>query len=237
MEFQRAYLLHRRPYRDNSAIVDLLTEHDGRIAAIVRLGSGKKDNKRALLQPFSCLNVTYVGRGDLVTLTNIEPVIPLKLTNLVAERLYSGFYLNELLMRLLPKYISCSELFERYSTVLIELAQQDGQDSIERVLRSFEMALLTELGIQPNLNVAHWREESVEYVHYVPVVGLQPVYADQQHLNALPIDDVIKISLNQLTETGVLTSYKKLMRAVLAEQLGNKPLKSRALFQTMRTQT
>ena len=101
IQLHRAYLLHSRPFRDSSLLVNLLSEEHGHVSAIVYVGNSKKSNKKGLLQPFACLQIELKGQGDLKTLSRLEHAE--KSINLTSHHLYSGFYLNELMVRLLPE--------------------------------------------------------------------------------------------------------------------------------------
>ena len=98
---QSAYLLHSRPYRDNQSIVELITEHEGKVSALVYIGKSAKSNKKALLQPFSPLSIVLKGKSSLKNLSRVESAS--KSITLSGNYLYSGFYINELLVRLLPE--------------------------------------------------------------------------------------------------------------------------------------
>lgn len=142
IQLHRAYLLHSRPFRDSSLLVDLLSEEHGHVSAIVYVGKSKKSNKKGLLQPFACLQIELKGQGDLKSLSRLEHAE--KSINLASQHLYSGFYLNELMVRLLPENIPCPILFNLYQACLTRLS---AQQAIEPLLREFELTLLNELGM------------------------------------------------------------------------------------------
>jgi DNA repair protein RecO (recombination protein O) len=142
------YVLHTRPYRDTSLLVDLFSREHGRIGAIARGVRGPKSRHRGLLQPFTPLLVSWFGKSDLVTLNGIEPNgAPHYLTG---DRLLSGLYMNELLVRALHQADPHPALFDAYTEAVEKLATvmsaQSGIQSIERILRLFEKQLLQEVG-------------------------------------------------------------------------------------------
>ena len=233
MEFQQAYLLHSRPYRENSAIVEILTQESGRVTAVARLGSGKKSNKRAILQPFQRLSIRLRGHGELQNLSQVELDTSTQKVNLIAEKLYSAMYMNELLVRLLPKHIPCDDLFEHYQTTLALLS--NAPISFEASLRRFEMNLLIELGVQPDIYQFIGQEEHDGVAQYLSGLGLVVVEFGGQVKYPLAIRDLAAIAHDKLDDEQVLRTYKLLTRLVLAEHLGDKPLQSRKLFLHKRT--
>jgi DNA repair protein RecO (recombination protein O) len=142
-----AWLLHHRPWSDTSRIVDLMTRDHGRVTLFAHGARRPKSPHRALLRPFVPLLVSWSGRADGGTLTAAEaggtaPAIS-------AQRLFSGFYLNELLLKLLPKEDRHESLYEAYGEALAALAGANEQPA----LRAFERVLLEELGY--GLELAH----------------------------------------------------------------------------------
>ncbi|NQZ81591.1 MAG: DNA repair protein RecO [Colwellia sp.] len=219
---QSAFLLHSRPYRENQQIVEFLTENCGKISAIVYIGKTLKSNKKGLLQPFSPLNIILKGRGSLKLLSRVEASE--KSYKLTGNHLYSGFYLNELLVRLLGEHIECTELFLQYKNSLLALAECQ---SLELILRQFEMALLDELGqcfdFSPVFEINCSSFYYVQEQGFIPALTKMklPCY-DRMHIQA--------IAQQQLTDKKVLHSYKVLMRQVINHFLDGKPLNSRKLF-------
>ena len=219
---QSAFVLHSRPYREHQQIVDLLTEHNGKVSAVVYTGKTNKSNKKGLLQPFSPLNVVLKGRSSLKNLSRIEA--SQKSYTLKGDHLYSGFYMNELLVRLLGELIACPSLFHHYQLSLIALTNQH---SIEPILRKFELDLLDELGLSLDFSpIFEYEADSFYYIAeqgFVPSIDeLKLPKYNRQHLQAIAQQD---LSLDT-----VLRCNKLLMRQVLNILLGGKPLNSRKLF-------
>jgi len=219
---QSAFLLHSRPYRENQQIVEFLTENNGKTSAIVYIGKTLKSNKKGLLQPFSPLNIILKGKGSLKLLNRVEASE--KSYKLTGNHLYSGFYLNELLVRLLGAHVECTELYVQYKNSLLALATCQ---PIELILRQFEMTLLDELGqcfdFSPVFDINFASFYYVKEQGFIPAVTKMniPCY-DRMHIQA--------IAEQQFTDKNVLHSYKVLMRQVINHFLDGKPLNSRKLF-------
>ncbi len=219
---QLAFLLHSRPYRENQQIVSLLTASNGMVGAITYISNSSKSAKKALLQPFMPLNVVLKGSGSLKNLARVEAAG--KSFNLQSKHLYSGFYLNELLVRLLEESIACDDLFIHYQASLKALAQQS---NIEHILRFFETSLLEELGI--SLDFSALSECNAQYFNYIPEEG----FIEAENTSKLPRyhrEHIEAIAQQSLDAKTVMYSYKQLMRQVFDHLLSYKPLNSRKLF-------
>jgi DNA repair protein RecO (recombination protein O) len=227
-----AYILHRTPWRDTSLLIEAFSAEHGRIGLVARGVRGKRSSRAALLQPFQALLLSWAGRGDLLSLHNVEPDGPTQ--GLHGAALISGFYLNELLMRLLQRHDPHPELYHAYRTTLLRL--QD-PEQIEWTLRLFECDLLDHLGYGLLLDCAADTGLSLDpqraYV-YLPERG--PVPAEQAEGQAISGETLLALAQAQwpllAASDTVLREAKHLMRQSLARYLGPKPLASRALFQT-----
>jgi DNA repair protein RecO (recombination protein O) len=225
---QPAYILHTRPYRDTSLLLEIYTQDHGRIAAIARGVKRGKKSLSGLLQPFIPLSFSGKGRGELLTMTQVEALaMPLQL---IGQRQVAGFYVNELMVRLIGKGEGSAVLFENYQNTLIHLQEKE----IEISLRRFERRLIDELGY------------GLTFDHTLP--DLQPIVANHHYTFALNqgfimVDKGIKtpgifsgeIVLNIAKEDysckETLQAAKQLFRFVLQFYLGKKPLLSRQLWQ------
>lgn len=219
---QSAYLLHSRPYQEHQLIVELLTENEGKVSAIVYPGKTQKSNKKALLQPFLPLKVTLKGNSNLKYLSRIESIE--KSFGLKGNYLYSGFYVNEMLVRLLGKDIACNDLFLQYHQCLSQLSVGE---SIENTLRQFELCLLDELGLCFDFSPVF--ESEANSFYYLAEQGFVPAF-DKMALPCYSRLHLQAIAQQELYEKSVRQSYKVLMRQVFSHLLGNKPLNSRKLF-------
>jgi len=239
--FEPAWVIHRRPYGDNGLIVELFTAESGRVSAVVR-GVRRKTrggSTGGLLQPFVPLLVGLGGRGELKQLRGVE--VAGRVVTLTGERLFSGLYVNELLIRLLPRFDPHPRLFAFYGELLPRLAT-----GAEEVLRRFELLLLEELGYQPNFGFdaqgdmiddrTLYRFEPglgfvVEAPEQIQGVGSVPVREERLCWSGSVISQIERWQDGEevLSGTGLKT-LKRIIRVVLAEHLGDRPLRSRELF-------
>lgn len=225
MTSQPAYVLHSRAYRESSALVDFLTPQ-GRLRAVLRGARGKAGT---LARPFVPLEVEFRGRGELKNVARLEAA---GIANLLGgEALFSGLYLNELLIRLLPAEDPHPLVFEHYAMTVLALAQ--GR-ALEPLLRAFEWRLLDELGYgfaldrdcqgQPIAAGGLYRLQADAGLE--PVGQLQPGVFQGAELLAMAEAD--------WSAPGALAAAKRLMRQALAPHLGGRPLVSRELFMTLK---
>lgn len=231
---QKAYVLHSRPFRENQLLVDLLTERDGKVSALVFVGQSKRSIKKSMLQPFLPVQITLKDKSKIKVITDIEARG--KSLPLIKFSLYSAFYVNELIIRLLTEDINCLPLFEQYQLTITALSQ--GQN-IAPQLRGFELSLLAELGL--SFDFTPLFEHTAEYFYYQEEQGFMPVFAYNNssqnnsknfkttHLKAIVeyIDNGVDLPLKETENT-----FKLLMRQIINQLLGSKPLNSRKLFMT-----
>jgi DNA repair protein RecO (recombination protein O) len=223
---QLAFVLHSRPYKEYQLLIDLLTEHDGKVSAIISSGNTLKSSKKPLLQPFSPITVSFKeSKHALKKIRLVEPAG--KSYAFKSNFLYSGFYLNELLVRLLGELIPCPALFEQYKESLFELNKKKG---IEGILRKFEFSLLEELGL--TLDFYSLDESPVSHFYFIAEQGFVPALTTLKN-SAQPCYDkqhLLAIAAHEFTDPKVLYTCKVLMRQIMTPLLGNKPLNSRKLF-------
>ncbi|BFM20359.1 DNA repair protein RecO [Gilvimarinus japonicus] len=227
IELQPAFVVHARPYRDTSFLVDCFTPDHGRVCAVARGVRRGKNNQRSLLNPFIPLLISLQGKSSLKLLTGIETSG--HRLDLVGTRLFSGLYLNELLLRVLSEWDSCPDLFRHYTEALGELACEV---DVELVLRRFEKHLLQELGygidwrcdadtgqlLKPD---AWYRLDTQSGFIPVGAAGLANTYS-----GACLMD----IASDQYALPDTKRVAKHISRALLRPLLGEQPLKSRQLF-------
>ena len=223
IELQPAYLLHSRPYRDSSALVDLLTLDYGLVRAVARGVRGRR--RSAALQQHQLLLVSLSGRGELLTLTHAEQAAAGFF--LTGHRLFSALYLNEILERLLQPADSHPAVFRLYQQTLLRLHEDY---PLEPLLRSFEWSLLQELGYEPDFSAL---QPELCY-RFDPGNGFESVSALTEKRD---FQGQALLSLHQaLNDNPLLLTpaqqgdAKRLMRLALGPLLGDKPLMSRFLF-------
>ncbi|MFT6303841.1 MAG: DNA repair protein RecO (recombination protein O) [Granulosicoccus sp.] len=274
---QAAYILHYREFQESSFIVDAFTLTHGRIALVAKSARNSKPRTRALYQPFRPLLLSWVGAGDLRTLTGIEESG--QALEMADAELACAYYLNELVLRLAGKDQPQATIFAYYSMALEQLASQT--ISIQEVLRTFEVQLLDGLGVLPNFAyctgdgraVDPSREYRYHPANAIAVVTNRPAIvqgADQDSAEVVQntylglqkekhrmgasdsrnpniqadgmtrdegvlVDGSTLIALSELelSDATVLSQAKLLMRHVLRVHLGDKPLRSRELFDSL----
>lgn len=228
---ERGYLLHRRAYRETSVLADVFTENHGRVGVIAKGARRPRSPMRLGLQAFRPLLFSWQGRGELMTLTASESVG--SDPHLSGVKLASAFYANELLVRLIQRNDPNPMLFFAYEQLLVELRQDS---TVEPPLRRFEKHLLDALGYGLELeNDTQGRPISPRRRYlYVPETG--PVALDADH-------EETQTTVSGATLAGLardelcgaeLDEAKRLMRHILAQYLGDKPLKSRELLRVPR---
>lgn len=231
-EDEPAFILHARSYGDTSLIIDAFTRTFGRISLYARGAKAKKKQGiRPLLNPFIPVNITGVGKGSLKSLTAIESTGAAY--SLRGRSLYCGFYLNELLVRLLPEEDSQTELFEFYTNIVTDLAAHDpdwGDAPLEVLLRTFEWLLVQQVGQSFSLvhdaNTGQPVEFNKHYIHQFQT----GMVACEMRSGAISGKALIEFSVGNLADAESRREIKELMRAVLKPLLGARPLNSRALF-------
>jgi len=226
IELQPAYILHTRPYRDTSMLVDFITPEFGRITAVARGVRSRKTPKRNLLNPFTRLLISYQGKSDLKLLTHFEAEGTH--FSLVAKHLFSGFYLNELLVRLLPELDAHPHTFSLYEQSLQALtAQRD----LEPLLRHFELHLLAELGYGIDFASDSQSGESIAMDLYYCLDTQSGFYLANSESNfQFSGRHIHAIAQREFSDAEVKHTAKRITRALLKPLLGNKPLTSRELF-------
>lgn len=223
-----AYVLHRRPYRETSFLVELFTQQHGRLAVVARGVRKARSATQGLLQPFTPLLVSWSGKGELMTLTDVE--LGGETTPLQGECLFAGFYLNELLMGLLQKWDAHPQLYDFYQATLEALQSPTLE---QKSLRIFEKYLLEELGYA--LFPAGGSDDLFEadkYYRFVPEHGF--VLSElggqaQASTHIFPGKSLIAIADNHWDDE-CLQDAKRLMRIVLMPLLNGRQLQSRKLF-------
>src|SRR5687768_10599694 len=140
---QPAYVLHARPWRESSLIVDTLTRDHGRVSLVARGVSGpRRHAQRAALQPLQSVRMDYLPRGELARLLSVEAVDAAPA--LAGDALLAAFYVNELLLRLCPRHEPQPQLHALYGPLRQALA---GPGPLAWTLRRFERDLLDALGV------------------------------------------------------------------------------------------
>ena len=168
--FQKAFVIHSRPYKETSLIVTFLSERNGKINAVAKGAKRKNSRLSGNLEPFQCLNIDFRGRSDLKTLYLAEPCEVFE-DFVGSENLYSAFYINELINFLITQSEESVDLFNIYKRCISKLKKDL---SIEEILRNFELDLLGVLGYEINFfneYDTNMEIQSDKYYRYSPQSG------------------------------------------------------------------
>ena len=226
VEGQPAYVLHARPWRETSLIVELLSRDHGRIAVVARGVQGAKRHPlRAALQPLQHLRMDFLPRGELARLVQAEALDAAP--RLAGEPLMAAFYLNELVLRLLPRQDPAPGLYERYGAVRGELG---GPAPLSWTLRRFERDLLEELGYGLPLD----EDENGERLDPAGRYRLDPERGpvrDRQHAPGSTTGAALLcLAEDRLPPPEQLLELRQALRGVLQSHLGPQKLKSWGLL-------
>ncbi|MEC7120372.1 MAG: DNA repair protein RecO C-terminal domain-containing protein [Pseudomonadota bacterium] len=213
------YVLHQRAYRENSKLTHFFSLEYGRIDGVAR------QKLPPLYQP----TLVYAsGKTSLKSFAKAESAG--KPHQLSGQTLFAGFYLNELLVRLLPLEEPCPDLFAAYADALHELGLLDITSTIQQavlpILRRFEAVLLTTLGYPVRFDQDVYQHPIMAEQQYQFELGAGFVAADRGEQGAV----LLLMQTEQAFSAATLPMLTRVFRRVLAEQLGEQPLRSRDLW-------
>jgi DNA repair protein RecO (recombination protein O) len=233
-----AFVLHRYDWSESSLILEVFTRHHGRIALIAKGAKRPSSSFRPVLLPLQRLHLAFGGDAEIRTLKSAEwqggHVMP------TGEALLSGYYLNELLLTLLARDDPHPVLFDVYASVVAVLASAH-EEVLEAALRSYELLLLREVGLLPQLDVQTLTLEALEADQsytLVPEGGLRQAHADDRaFLSGAQWTD-LQSALSEgsrFTDTlracaPLSTALKPLLRALLHYHCGVRTLRTRQMM-------
>jgi DNA repair protein RecO (recombination protein O) len=220
----RGFLLHQRPYRESSLIVEIYTRDHGRLSAFARAARGPRSRFPGM-QPFRPMLFSWSGRGEAPALTAAEPDGPAP-PALAGERLLSAFYLNELLLRLTVAHDPHPDLYREYRATLGQLC--DGAP-LEAALRRFEQRLLVLIGY--GLELARDVDERPlapdAYYHFEAGTGLRP---GDDAPGAIPGRVLLALAADQpLGDPAAQRQARAVLRAAIDHCLDGRELRVRAV--------
>lgn len=217
-----AYVLHARPFRETSLLLELFTEKLGRYSAIARGASKGKSSTRILLQPFNFLQVSLQGHGELLTVTQVERSgAPCFLSGQAAV---CGLYLNELLYDTLHRHDPHPVLFQSYHHTLLQLAA--GKDA-KIILRQFELVLLEELGYGIHFS----NLEANQYYRYDPKNGFQQLARFyEEDPGCFSGETLLALAAENWQHKEVLRAAKRLTHLAFTPLLAGKAIRARELL-------
>lgn len=221
------YVLHSRPFRETSLLVEIFTQEHGRIAVVARGAKRGKAKLSNILQPFMPLILNWFGHGELATLTHAE--VSGAGHQIIGKRAICGLYVNELLIKLLHKFDPCLQLFADYQQVLLDLENIEIPEQVS--LRKFERRLLKSLGYGLQLTIDITTNQRVlADLHYMFDPAIGPKQVASSHPAAIQGSSLLAIEQEIYIDSIVLVDAKRLMRLVLAYHLGAKQIVSRGLI-------
>lgn len=226
IELHPCYVLHQRPYRETSLLLEVFSREQGRASLMAKGGRTQKNHKRALLQPGRRVDLAWLERRELGLLTLAEPGPDHALP--AGRRLLSVFYINELLVKLLHRHEPHPELFDAYDNTLRGLSQDLPEQTL---LRVFEKRLLEALGygLALNADADGNRIRGEESYHYLPERG--PVLRGEGASEGAKVSGrtLLALAAEDLEKGAALAEAKQLMRLVIGKLLAGRPLASREL--------
>jgi len=224
---QPAYILHHRPFRDTSLILDIVTRDHGKIALVARGSRSAKSRLSGLLRPFLPLNISWVARGDLGTLTGAEASGPP--TGIQGDGVLAAFYVNELLLHFLHRHDAQPEIFELYAEVISSLGSSR---EITRCLRSFELEFMSLLGYAVSFQPENGADTELDPDrHYEYRIEQGPVPVDRSDGPMVFTGGVLRsIRAREFHDPDILRAANRLLRQVINHHLGGKELKSRKVL-------
>jgi DNA repair protein RecO (recombination protein O) len=230
---QPAYVLHSYPFRETSLIVEVFSRDFGRMALLARGARRPRSAIRGLLMAFQPIEIGWAGKGEVLTLMKAEWQGGQPL--LCGEALFCGYYLNELLMHLLPREDAHEQLFAHYTKMLARLAADPSGKVREADLRSFEKALLKELGYGLTLNHDSAGTPILAEAFYTYRMEQGPVRLDCEEAASQVVIGKTLLDLEAEDFTDPRTRYesKALMRTLMAYYLAGKELETRKIFKEL----
>jgi DNA repair protein RecO (recombination protein O) len=224
-----AYVLHQYAYRDTSRIVEVFTDEHGRLTLFARGANSAKSSLKGVLRPFQRLLVSWSGKSEACQLVGAE--IDGQVTSLAPARLMSGFYLNELLLKLTERWDPHPEIFASYAACVLALCSGDIE---EPALRLFEKQLLEALGYGLELaqTVQGLPGQADLYYRFGLESGPEACVAEAP--GAIYGQSLADLRRESFVDARSLRDAKRLLRAAIDACLDGRALKSREVMRALR---
>lgn len=239
VERQAAFVLHTRPYRETSLVVEAITRDYGRVALVAKGVRRPRSAMRGVLMAFQPLEMTWSGKGEVVTLHSAEwqggqPLLQ-------GRALLCAYYLNELLINLLPREDAHEQVFDHYAQTLQALANTvpdplTGESAIfSASLRSFEKSLLAELGYGLLLDhdVSGAAVDSSRRYLYEMESGPRLIADSSASAGTISGQTLLDMAAESFGNPVSLSESKFLMRSLMNFYLNGRQLHSRRLFEDL----
>ena len=226
---QPAFILHRRDYKESSLILELITEQYGRVSVLVQAAKKRRDASH--FQICNRLLLGWSGRSELKTLTQIED----RMLAIAADCYPAVFYVNELLMILLPKHQPHVRLFQHYQDLLLTLQQADHDNQqLAVALRNFEIDLLTELGLMPDLTTCSDRSDMLDAQTMYCIDNINGVSVARDETGRNYSGATLQaIWQRRFDEPDVARAARILLRQLIDYNLQGRTLQSRQFYQQL----
>jgi len=227
------YVLHHRPWRDTSRMLDVFTRDHGRLTLFARGVRGSRSRSASLLQPFRLLLVSWSGSGDTGQLTQVEAADAREgdeaLKPLPAAALLSAWYLNELVLKLTTRHDPQPLVFDLY---LESLNRLRAGEEIAAVLRRFERQLLDLLGYGVEFRGEAHEGQALKddaYYHFHSELGFTEVSGGAQQGTVFRGRDLLGIAEDRYDDAAVLETARSVLRVALDHALEGRDLRTRAV--------
>lgn len=230
---QPVFVLHTYPFKETSLVVELFSRDFGRVAAVAKGARRPRSAMRGMLQSFQPLLAAWSGKNELRNLHSLEWGEGLLL--LQGQALMCGFYMNELLLRLLPREDAHEALFDYYAQTLRALSGiQASSPDTAITLRRFELKMLQEMGyavpLEHDEDGAPIMPERSYF--YIPERGACSLQSETRQQNGVQLSGktLLDMGRDEYDEVQTQQQSKQLMRMLLGHYLGDKPLHTRQLL-------
>jgi DNA repair protein RecO (recombination protein O) len=230
-ELEPGFVLHAYPYKETSLIVEVFTRRYGRVGLLARGARRPRSAMRGVLLAFHPLRLTWSASAELGTLMAVEWGGGQK--SLAGVGLMCGFYINELLLRLLPRDDAHEALFDAYSAALARLAEGSAQTTVQSaILRGFERRMLAELGYAPVLDREAEHGAAIEPdKRYAYEAERGPVETRRQDGESVFSGrTLLDMAADDYDNARTREEARRLMRALIADRLGGQALHTRAVL-------
>lgn len=225
---ESAFVLHAYPFKETSLVVEIMSRNHGRVALVARGARRPRSAMRGVLIAFQPLELGWFGQAEIRTLAKAEwqggqPLLS-------GQALLCGYYLNELLLKLLPRDDPHPSLFESYRDALAALSAGRPQQPL---LRCFEKALLRDLGYGLTLDADADSGEPIDpQRRYLYIIERGPVPAEKGSSEGVAISGEVLLAMatDDWSGADTLAQGKSLMRSLIQHYLGRQALQSRRVF-------
>jgi len=231
---QQGFVLHTLAWSETSLMVDVFSHNLGRLRLMAKGARRPKSPQRGLLLPFQPLLCSWSGRGEIPVLTMVEPDFANRHAALKGKARLCGYYLNELLLRLLVRHDAHEQLYDDYAVAIRQLAADDWSEDI---LRVFEKRLLKQVGYGMHLQTEITSNNVVEsHLRYRYIVGAGPQLLDEslpRQVTAISGATLLALAAEHWSDDQQRQESKRLLRWVLLHYLDGKPLQSRKVVRAI----